>query len=136
MWEDTWAGWDKNTTTLAVCRKHIERACKRFGIKPPIVKQHDTNAVSWSTPQKNIISMQGYGPDGLGGLNVPIALHEAAHHIIYHRVGLRPQDHGPTFLGVYLWLLENAKVASGAALRASAKTGKLKWREIHPLAMK
>lgn len=60
------------------------------------------------------------------------AMHEASHHIVFKLCGYRVQDHGPTFLGVYLWLLERSGVAPQSALHASAREFKLKWRHAPP----
>ena len=64
------------------------------------------------------------------GKNVATALHEAAHIIVFDKFGDKPQDHGPTFMGVYLWLLTTAGVAPRIALEATARANGLKWRKI------
>lgn len=64
------------------------------------------------------------------GKNTATALHEAAHLIVSDLFGGNVQDHGPTFLGVYMWLLETAGVAPRTALHATAREHGLKWRKI------
>lgn len=64
------------------------------------------------------------------GKNVATALHEAAHLIVNDLFSGAAQDHGPTFLGVYMWLLETAGVAPKIALHATARAHGLKWRKI------
>lgn len=73
------------------------------------------------------MSLQGGKRFRQGGRNVATAMHEAAHHIAWHLHGERIQDHGRTFLGIYLDLLVRAKVAPRVALEASARSYKLKW---------
>lgn len=132
-WEDEWWGWNRNTTTLAICRRYIETACAHYGIKPPRVRQHHQVSLSYSIPAESVISLQAKGSSpGKGGLNPATALHEAAHHVVFWIWGARPQDHGPTFLGVYMWLLERAGIAPGEALRASARARRLRWRLMPP----
>lgn len=64
------------------------------------------------------------------GKNAATALHEAAHLIAHDLYGDRGQDHGPTFLGVYMWLLETAGVAPRIALHATARAHGLRWRKV------
>jgi len=64
-----------------------------------------------------------------GGRNVPTALHEAAHHIAWTFYGDRIQDHGRTWLGIYLDLLVREKVAPEIALIASLKPFHLKYKK-------
>ena len=135
-WEDTWPLWHVNTHTLAECRFIIRVACKRYGIAPPAVRQHGVRSLSWCIAEEDCISLQAAGPRGRGGKNVPTALHEAAHYIAFKLFGYRIQDHGPTWLGVYLWLLAAARVAPRVALNASARAAGLKWREIHPCKLR
>jgi hypothetical protein len=58
------------------------------------------------------------------GQNIPVVLHEAAH-VITHTLSPRSQDHGPTWLGVYLDLMVGFFPAS--AIYPSARTNKLRW---------
>ena len=87
-------------------------------------------------PTVDRISLQGGAPRAPGGRNVATALHEAAHHIAWYLHGDRIQDHGRTFLGIYLDLLIRAKVAPRVALEASDRAHKLKWsyNDSHSLA--
>lgn len=133
-WEDSWQGWNANTLTLAECRFVVRRACRLFGVKPPAVVQHRAKSIlwfSWYATDPDRISFQ-CGPSHYGGKNLAVALHEAAHHIAWKRHGWRVHDHGPTFLGIYLRLLEAARVAPAVALRASLRAAGLRWRECEP----
>jgi len=77
-------------------------------------------------PRIGRISIRGGPHNGRGGLNVATALHEAAHCIAWHLHGERIQDHGPTFLRIYLDLLVRARVAPELALKATARSFGLK----------
>jgi len=129
-WEDSWPGWNKNLITFKACKVLIDIACDDYKVARPFVTQHPHRAFSWSLPQVDRISIQGGEHRGPGGRNVSTVMHEAAHHIGWHLHGSRIQDHGATFLGIYLDLLERAKVAPRIALEATARACSLKW--VHP----
>jgi hypothetical protein len=131
-WEDEWRAWSRNTHTLPELRAAIRTACAYYGVRHPKVKQHNLRSLSWSIAEYDLISLQAVGPLDRGGKNMATAMHEAAHHIVYKLCGHRPADHGPTFLGVYLWLLAAAGVAPESALFASARAHGLKWRHAPP----
>lgn len=133
-WETKWRDWNINSLTLSECRAAIRTACARYKVRPPAVKQHNLRSLSWSIPYPapGWISLQAVGPRGRGGKNLATALHEAAHHIVYALFGNRPSDHGPTFLGIYIWLLVEAEVAPASALYPSARAAGLKWRHMPP----
>lgn len=86
--------------------------------------------MSWSIPSKSRISLQGGERHARGGRNAATALHEAAHHIAWTLHGDHIQDHGPTFLGIYLDLLVRARVAPQIALEATAREHGLTWRRV------
>ncbi len=127
-WEDSWPGWDKNHIGIRACRDLIHRACDHYKVKRPVVRVHHVRSLSFSIPSKDYISLQGWAFEGQGGLNVATALHEAAHHIAYALHGERIQDHGSTWLGLYLRLLVRACVAPQIALEASARSFGLRWK--------
>ena len=135
-WEDSWPGWGRNHITFKACRELVFAACDTYAVKRPAVVQHPQRTFSWSMPAKDRISLQGGEHGKEGGRNVATALHEAAHHIAWHLHGERIQDHGRTFLGIYMDLLVRAKVAPQVALEASARAHKLKWNynDSHSLA--
>ncbi len=127
-WEDSWPGWNRNHIGIRACRKMVAVACGHYKVKCPTVTVHHKRSFSFSIPTKDYISIQGWGYEDRGGLNVPTALHEAAHHIAWSLHGNRVQDHGATWLGIYLDLLIRAKVAPEVALVASLKSFQLKYR--------
>lgn len=132
-WEDSWYDWGANTCSLRECRRLIATACAKFHLAPPTVTQHHKASMSWCMPAHGRISLQAVGSKpGRGGKNPATALHEAAHYIAWSHHGNRIDDHGPTFLGYYMWLLEAAKIAPDTALHASARKHGLRWRKIKP----
>jgi len=122
QWEADWPDWNKDALGIKACRAAVRKACKHYKVRAPRVVHTDTGSLSFSVPSKNFISLH------CGGMNIPTALHEAAHHIAYALHGETVQDHGPTFLGIYIGLLERAGVAPRTALEASARAHGLKWR--------
>lgn len=126
-WEDSWPGWSRNHITFKACRGLVFLACDAYNVKRPTVLVHPQRTFSWSMPTRNRMSIQGGEHRGPGGLNVATAMHEAAHHIAWNLYGDRVQDHGRTFLGIYLDLLVRAKVAPRLALEATARAQGLKW---------
>lgn len=138
--ENEWRDWNVNNLSLTKCRAVIRQACKEFKVPPPKVRQHQTMAYSWHS--KDVISLQAKGGktpvpgETVGGKNRAISLHEAAHHIADHFFKNRIADHGPTFLGIYMWLLIEWKVAPASALHASARKAGLRWREITPISVR
>jgi len=131
-WEDAWEPWCRNSLTLTQCRDWIESACRLYDVPAPRVRQHRSREFSWCHIGLGVISIQGGKRDAQGGRNCATALHEAAHWIVFTLFGEQPQDHGPTFLGVYMWLLENSRIAPRSALHGSARHYGLKWREMGP----
>jgi hypothetical protein len=117
-WENK-MDWNGSDISFLKAVMLIEDACRRYKVKSPTVKLHKTHHLPFSIPEQNIISLQR---DRY--LNVPITLHEAAHHIVYHLHGARAQDHGPTFMAVYLDLLKASKID---AYESAEKHG-LKWK--------
>lgn len=112
-------GWDDSTISFNKSKSLIIWACKIYNVEPPKVQLHTTRLLPWSCSDENIISMQR---DKY--LNVPISLHEASHHIVNKLYGARPQDHGPTFLRIYLDLL----IRNGFNMYHSAASNGLRWR--------
>src|ERR1700675_749401 len=120
-WEDSWPGWNHNHLILGQCRALIAIVCKHYKVPCPTVTQHDNGTYAWSAPSVNRISMQGGEHMRRGSRNMSTVMHEAAHHVAFHLYGEHIQDHGPTFLRIYLDCLVMAKVAPEVALRASLR---------------
>ncbi len=128
QWEASWPEWNRNLIGLPACRKLVWAVCDHHKVPRPTVVEHSGGSYAWSMPAHNRISIQGGEHLQRGSRNVPTALHEAAHHIAWHKYGEKIQDHGPTFLGLYMDLLERAQVAPRVALEATARSHQLKWR--------
>lgn len=125
-WEDLFSSFGKRSETRAEIVKLICGACRYYGIDPPSVrfvskeKSPSLTTTTYYDSSDHSISM------GYRSCNAAIAMHESSHAIVselYENV----EDHGPEFLGVYLSLLEWAKVAPRSALHASAQAMKLRW---------
>lgn len=128
QFEDDWPAWNRNQLTIAQCRTLIRSACDHYRVTYPVVKQHKVRSMSWCIPAMKLISLQGAGPENKGGKNSATSLHEASHHIAYQLHGSRIDDHGPTFMGIYLHLLDKAHVAPLPALKAQLRHRGVKWR--------
>ncbi len=125
-WESEWKAWNREELTLDECRTAIRWACAQFEVAPPPIRQHNSRAYPWYDTALHLAS---FSPRGK---NAATALHEAAHVITWNLYGETAQDHGPTFMGVYMWLLETAGVAPRIALRATARAHGIKWRRLDP----
>lgn len=135
-WEDSFWGWNYNLVKLGKCREVIRFAANLYGIKPPSVRSHHKISMSWSIPQSREISLQSKGSiPGKGGLNYPTALHEVTHQIIWDYYGKAVQDHGPEFVGVYLWLLAQAGIVPYEALTESLDQAGIRYGIFPPKAM-
>jgi hypothetical protein len=135
-WEDSFWGWNFNLVKLSKCREVIRFAAHLYGIKPPSVRSHHKVSMSWSIPQSREISLQSKGSNAVkGGLNYPTALHEVTHQIIWDYYGASVQDHGPEFVGVYIWLLAQAGIAPYEALTASLRQAGIEFKLQDPKVM-
>lgn len=129
-WEGEFRDWNRRTLPLRLVKKYVQDACAHYGLPAPTVKGHPGKAYAFYKPKDDysgeLISFAGWCQ------NPAVALHEAAHYIVLHHFGKDVQDHGPIWLGVYLWLLQRAGIAPQEALRASARKWKLRWRDMPP----
>jgi hypothetical protein len=121
-WQYKWADWNRKAAPLQDCRAIIKRACKVFGIPVTPVRSISKHN-HYSSYQEETHSIRLLPSHQ----NIPMALHEVAH-AICHKLFPRAPDHGPTFVGIFLGLLEQAGVAPKKALQASAREAGLKWR--------
>jgi hypothetical protein len=130
-WEGTFRSFCERTTTRREVRRIIKAACRLYRIPPPVVQFRSMaggakmRLSSDYDPSVHTITM------GFTDCNHAIACHETAHAItdeLYENV----EDHGPEWLGIYLYLLEWCGVAPRTALRTSAKAAGLKWRNTMP----
>lgn len=117
-WEGEWADWNRPLLTLPQVRGYVRTACAYYGLRAPPVRKHPGRAYAYTT--LTVCSFPTWC------MNAAIALHEAAHFIVMNRYP-KAADHGPTWLGVYLWLMEKAAVAPPEALRATLHRRRLRW---------
>lgn len=133
-WEGEWRDWAERRISLPECTDVIRMACRHYRVRPPRVSAWSRN-FCWSPDvlaktstkilERPVIWLNK------GGQNWATCLHEAAHWILLH-LAPRVADHGPTWLGVYMWLLERASIAPRAALTASARKHKLRYKRRSP----
>lgn len=124
--EARFAGWNESKLSVAECRAILRRACKSFGVETPGLttrKGRDCHYVYDRRDGKPDVIRLGRET----GKNEAAVLHEASHHIL-RKLNLGKMDHGPTFLGLYMRLLEMHDVAPRGALRAWARKHGLRWR--------
>lgn len=122
-WEDSWLDWNRESLTLAEVRRWVALACRAFRMPPPPVRQHAGNATTFALSDGSLISFNHVHK------NPAIALHEAAHYICDRMFeGKKLHSHGPTWLGIYMLLLETARIAPKTALYATARAHGLRWR--------
>jgi hypothetical protein len=128
-WEGQFRSFYERTITRDEARDLIHKASRRYGVIPPGVyfrtKQGTTGRVtSEYDPITHRITI------GWCDCNHAIALHEAAHAITDWIYGEDLPGHGERWLGIYLDLLEWQKVAPRAALHASARAMRLRWKPV------
>jgi hypothetical protein len=131
--EHDWPGFDTASLTLQECRAIVGTACAAYDLDPPSVVQHQGSAYSYAL--SNDKTVEGWKISlRRSHKNPAIVLHESAHFIVDRIYGVRgpQQDHGPTWQGVYFWLLARAELAPVEALRASARKHGLRWQERGP----
>ncbi len=118
-WEDGWTDWQRRTLTLAQTRDYVRRACKLYHVTPPPVRRGVKTEAETEDP-KYVIFLETHQ-------NPASALHESAHIICDAIFGVKLHDHCPEWLGIYLWLLEEFKVAPRLALHSSIAALGLSW---------
>lgn len=131
-WENGWYDWCRRSITVREARRVIKKACRMYRVPPPAVRSHRHGEWSYYHPDADVISFQ------YGQMNRQVALHEAAHVILFKICKQEAdeesdgnfEDHGPEFLGVLLYLLNEFGVAPLVALTASAKDAGLRFTPV------
>jgi hypothetical protein len=118
-WEKGWADWHRRTLTLPESRKLVRRACVRYGLKPPAVRAVHGESTRCIHPDVILLLPDHHNPASV--------LHETAHYVCDWIFGDDTEDHCAEWLGIYLVLLEEFKVAPPEALYASAHAQRLQW---------
>jgi hypothetical protein len=129
-WEDSFRSFIERTTTRHELKGLIRKACRLYGIPTPVIKfrtkyERCGYITSEYDPETHKIVL------GWNDTNHAIALHETAHAIADTLYGPFLCPHGDKWLGIYLRLLEWAKIAPRSALHASAREKGLKWSRVH-----
>lgn len=128
-WEGAWSDWNRDTTSLAEVRRLVRKACRMYGVPAPAIRGHVGSMWTTYYPTEDYVTFQQ------GQRNAAIALHEAAHVILFKICKQEAdeesdgnfEDHGREFLGLYLYLLNDFGVAPLVALTASAKDAGLRF---------
>lgn len=124
VYEWQWKFWHWNHKELSKRQVHnwVKWAIKKkFGFKhlPKIAYLRSGN-VSWYNKETATL---GFIHDHR---NIAMVLHETAHAITDRMYAYTVEDHGPEFMGVFLWLLEACGWYPKNTLYASAKQAGLK----------
>lgn len=133
-WENDFRDWSLRVCSLAECKEVMDTACAHYGVPPPKValwKRRYSWCPDVRVPNPKRLLDQPVVRLCELGQNWPTVLHEAAHWIALH-LAPKAYSHGPTWLGIYMWLLAQAKVAPEPALRASARSAGIKWAQRSP----
>lgn len=114
-WEDKWRcfafnDWKKG---LHEPRKRIAWACRKYGVPVPTVRLAPRNRYPYWDPVEHAIYVSRH-------MNNPLmALHEAAHAIADWLLNEDEGDpHSAIFVGIFVWLLGEYKLAPKSALVA------------------
>lgn len=118
-WEDQWLEWNRKQIALSDCRALVVRACDLYEIDPPTLLSYSGKYSYYHSGEHRIYLLEEHQ-------NIARTLHETAHAIVVARAA-RSQDHGPTFAGVYLYLLINIEMCPAAAIYASARKAGIRW---------
>lgn len=125
---------DKPAITLHRTRWAIRKACDMWKVPYPVVAQTkdkeashylcDTEKVK-QTARIELLPIH---------MNLPVALHEVAHHIQAYRFpeANKEDDHGPTWLGIYISLLDAFYVIPRHASEPSLKSKGLSFKRLNP----
>jgi hypothetical protein len=120
-WEHSFTDWGRTSATLDECRTLLRQACDAYDVDVPALKTR-SGTYCYYDPSTHTIALLRHT------VNRAALLHEVAHHIVGDTAPTA-QDHGPTFLGIYMTLLEQAEIAPRSALHASARAAGLTWRK-------
>lgn len=120
-WEHQWDDWNKKRISLKECRDHLHAACEMYGVDEPTLSPvGDCWGFSGYWQKENAIVLVR------DHQNAASVLHEATHCIL-NTVAPKAQDHGPTFAGVFIYLLVAAELCPAEAIYASARKAGVKW---------
>lgn len=119
-WEQSWGQFTEQTLSRDGVREWAKWAYRKFGFLrvPRII--FDDKSFSEYKPDGDFLSFTH------SHRNIGIVLHEVSHAITTRMYGVTVEDHGPEFMGVYLYLLEASGEFPKHAMTDSAKRAKLR----------
>lgn len=121
-WQWQWAEFDSNwRLSKKEIRKWLEWACTKLKVPVPRMRIKllpKRKKYSYFSPDKYEL---GFLPQHR---NVPTVLHEIAHYITFRLYGRTVADHGPEYMGVFLFLLEHSgRWPLGTMYRSAKEAG-------------
>jgi hypothetical protein len=121
-WTWEWLDWNVKQLSLKDCKELISKICAAWQVPMPKV------AAASAHKHFSEYDDESYKIELIPSHhNFAVSIHEAAHAICYHHFP-KSQDHGPTFVAVFLDLMCQAGIAPKEALYASARKAGLRWR--------
>jgi len=121
-WQWEWMHWNSKELSKKDVYRWVKWAYKKkfhFKFMPEIVHLADGGSSSYH-PEKNQLKFIH------SHRNIAVVLHETAHLIISRLFGHTVEDHGPEFMGIWIYLLEKAKLAPRGTIYDSAKQAGLR----------
>lgn len=121
-WQWKWYDWNHGELSKDGVRQWVKWAYKkkfRF-TKMPRIKFPKTGKCSYHDGEKALLAFV------YEHRNVPMVLHETAHAICFILYGATVEDHGPEFMGIFLYLLEKTGHYPLGTVYDSAKKAGLK----------
>jgi hypothetical protein len=122
-WGWSFADWNIKTLTKRQCRKWVKWCLKQFHLKkgssPAVVFPPRAKYSSFEPEYHELQLIKKHR-------NIPMVLHETAHYVQSILYGKTTEDHGPEFMGIWLYLLEAAQLCPKGTLTASAKSKGIK----------
>lgn len=104
--EQEWLGTSIGCTTdREVLLSVVRHACRKWKVPIPAIGIENRKKIYGSSDGDDIFLNPDYD-----GFNLPVLLHELAHHFTSHKYGDHVQEHGMEFCGVYRRLLDDYKV--------------------------
>jgi hypothetical protein len=126
--------WERNFRTQFLChemplkaaRQLIRDVCKEYKIKPPklLRSRLGPKAYTGAAWEAEVIEVNSSQAE----FTAILLAHEVAH-VICSAEGYEEPDHGPVWLGLYLYLLDRYRIVPLCATVPSAKAAGLKFRD-------
>lgn len=124
-WEQGfWGGYTDAPCPVSKLRRWAKKVAKEYQIPAPKLSFHRTEE-QWAGLADDVnirLNTEWHGRCTF------VLLHELAHYICF-QYGHMWNPHGPRFLGVYLWLLDECRLVPLSASIPSARAAGLKFRD-------